>query len=144
MMRTRFLRLLFRWRSNVSGAAAVEFAIVGPLIFALMFWFFDLGFSLYVRNSFNHAVNAVAREIYVDPDKTEDEIKADLNVELDRFGESVTTTVTQETVGSLDYRVINAQMVYHFKSPPFSGRSLTLHAEARAPIISYQVEDGGG
>lgn len=125
--------------SDRRGTTAVEFAIVGPLIIALMFWFTDLAFSLYVQNSFTHAVNSAAREIYLDPDRTESEIRAQLEDELSRFGE-VTMTLTSETTGSLDYHVINADMVYHFKSPPFNGASITLNAEGRAPVITYQTE----
>lgn len=125
-----------------SGTTAVEFAIVGPIIIALMFWFTDLAFSLYVQNSFTHAVNSAAREIYVDPDRTEAEIRTQLEDELSRFGD-VTLTLTTETVGSLDYHVIDADMVYHFKSPPFNGATVTLNAQGRAPIIDYQVESEG-
>lgn len=119
------------------GTTAVEFAIVGPIIIALMIWITDLGFALYAQNSFNHAVNAVAREIYVDPDLTQSEIETRLKEELSRFGERVTATVTTETVGSLDYRVIDAHMAYTFKTPPFTGKTITLNGEARAPIIKY-------
>ncbi len=124
-----------------SGATAVEFAIVGPILFALMFWFVDLAFSLYVQNTFTHAVNSAAREIYVDPDRTEEEIRTQIESELSRFGERITLTMTQETVGGLDYHVIVANMQYHFKSPPFSGASVTLNAESRAPVITYQLEE---
>lgn len=132
---------LFGWKGDEDGAAAVEFAIVGPIVFALMFWFFDLAFSLYVQNSFHHAVNTAARAIYLDPDRTEDEIAADLEAMLSRFGDNVTTTLTLETVGSLDYRVIDAQMAYRFKVPPFSGKAITLRAVGRAPIVNYQIDE---
>jgi Flp pilus assembly protein TadG len=126
---------------NIDGTTAVEFAIVGPIIIALMFWFFDIAFSLYVRNSFNHAVNTVARSVYVDPNRTDEQIVAQLNDQLSRFGEQITAESTTETVGALDYHVISAQMQYRFKLPPFSSSPLTLTAEARAPIISYQLEE---
>ncbi len=126
---------------NARGTTAVEFAIVGPLVIAMMFWFFDLAFSLYVRNSFNHAVNTVARSAYIDPDRTDEQIIALLEGELARFGDGIVAASTTETIDSLDYHIINAQMQYRFKLPPFSGSPLTLTAQARAPIIRYQLED---
>lgn len=125
-----------------NGTTAVEFAIVAPVIFALMFWFFDLAFSLYVRNSFTNAVNEVSREVYLDPDRTDAELEASLAAKLGGFGERVSVSSALEVSGAIDYHVINAQMDYHFKSPPFSGKAITLTADARAPVISYQLENG--
>ncbi|PQA87102.1 TadE/TadG family type IV pilus assembly protein [Hyphococcus luteus] len=125
-----------------NGTTAVEFAIVAPVIFALMFWFFDLAFSLYVRNSFTHAVNEVAREVYLDPDRTDAELQASLVSKLGGFGERITVSSALETSGAIDYHVMNAEMDYHFKSPPFTGKAITLTAEGRAPVISYQLEEG--
>jgi Flp pilus assembly protein TadG len=130
------------FRRDRSGTTAVEFAIVAPIIFALMFWFFDIAFSLYARNSFMHAVNEAAREVYLDPDRTDEQLEESLAAKLGRFGEKVTVTSTLDTSGVLDYHVINAQMTYHFKSPPFSGRGVLLTAESRAPVIDYKLNAG--
>lgn len=130
-----------RYSDDSAGATAVEFAIVGPLIFALMFWFFDLAFSLYVRNSFTHAVNSVARDVYLDPDRSDEQLLEALTGKLSRFGGAISVESTLETVGSIDYHVISASMLYHFKSPPFSGAAITLNAEGRAPVIRYQQEE---
>lgn len=130
------------FRRNDDGTTAVEFAIVGPLIIALMFWFFDLAFSLYVRNSFMHAVNEAAREVYLDPDRTDQELETSLMSKLDRFGEEVTIESTLDTSGALHFHVISAQMTYHFKAPPFSGSGIVLTAESRAPVIGYKLTEG--
>lgn len=133
------VRLSFR--RNEDGTTAVEFAIVAPIIFALMFWFFDLAFSLYVRNSFTHAVNEAAREVYLDPDRSDEELEASLASKLSRFGERISVVSTLETTGSIEYHVINAQMAYRFKSPPLSGSSITLTAASRAPVIHYKLDE---
>lgn len=130
-----------RYGGDSAGATAVEFAIVGPLIFALMFWFFDLAFSLYVRNSFTHAVNSVARDVYLDPDRSDEQLLEALTGKLSRFGGAISVESTLETVGSIDYHVISASMLYHFKSPPLSGAAITLNAEGRAPVIRYQQDE---
>lgn len=135
----RFVKRSFV-RDN-SGTSAVEFAIMAPVFFGLMFWFMDIAFSLYVRNTFTHAVNTAARDVYLDPDRTDADLQAALSSQLSRFGGDVTVNSTLESVGSIEYHTISAQMVYHFKSPPFSGRSVTLKAEGRAPVIRYQLEE---
>ena len=130
-----------RFRRDRRGTTAVEFAIMGPVIFALMFWFFDVAFSLYVRNSFTHAVNEAAREVYLNPDRTDEELETSLVSKLGRFGEGITVASTFETGAPLDYHVITAQMNYRFKSPPLNSRTITLSAEGRAPVITYKLND---
>ncbi len=134
----RNANLLHLFRKDREGATAVEFAIMGSVMFALLFGFFDVAFALYVRNSFNHSVNAAARAIYIDPDRTNSAIKADLEYRLSRFNSPVTAAVTTATSGSLEYRVINVQMDYSYKSPFLSHFDITLVGEGRAPILDYQ------
>lgn len=58
----RVLRGFFK---NRSGATAVEFALVSPLIFAAMLGAFETGFALYERNRTSAACSAGAREILI-------------------------------------------------------------------------------
>ena len=86
-------------------------------------------------------MNTAARDVYLDPDRTDEQLEDALNAQLSRFGDGVTVNSTLETVGSIQYHVITAQMLYHFKSPPFSGHSVTLTAHGRAPVIRYRLEE---
>ncbi len=133
------LKLLARFTRDASGASAVEFAIMGTVMIGLMVGFFDVAFAFYVRNSFNHAVSAAAREIYVDPDRTNTEIETDINARLSKFSSSITTSVATATAGALEYKVINVQMDYNYKSPFLNNYTVTLVGESRAPILDYQL-----
>ncbi len=135
----RIIKSICQLKSDISGATAVEFAIMGSVMIALMFGFFDVAFSLYVKNSFNHAVNAAAREIYVDPDRTNTEIISDINARLARFNSPITAGVTTATAGSLEYKIISVQMDYNYKSPFLNSYTVTLEGESRAPILDYQL-----
>ncbi|WOI53012.1 TadE/TadG family type IV pilus assembly protein [Parvularcula sp. LCG005] len=128
-----------RFLRQTDGISAVEFSIVAPIFIIFMLWFFDVSYSLYVKNSFHHAVGTVARGVYLDPATAEAEIKEDMDEWIEKFGEEVITTITTETVGEIDYRVIDAKMTYTYKTPPFSGKSITLEAKGRAPILTYQL-----
>ncbi len=135
--KTRIILRHFARRKD--GATAVEFAIMGSVMFGVMFGFFDVAFALYVRNNFNHAVNAAAREVYVDPDRKNSEIKADLAARLTKYSKQITTSVSTSTSGPVEYKVINVQMTYHYKSPLLNKFSVTLKGESRAPILDYQI-----
>lgn len=125
--------------SNEAGATAIEFAIMAPVMLALMIGFLDISFSFYVRNSFNHAVNAAGREVYVDPDRSDSDIIADVNARLTRFSSPITTSVTTQTAGALEYKVINVRMAYRYKSPFLNQITVTLEGESRAPVLNYQL-----
>jgi len=124
-----------------SGGSAVEFAIMGAVMIALMLGFYDVAFSIYVRNSFNHTVSDAARQVYVDPDRTESEIETDILATLSKYSERISVTAPIETSGDLDYRTINVQMVYHYKSPFLNNMPITLQGESRAPILDYQLDE---
>ena len=105
----------------------------------IMISFFDIAFGFYVKNSFNHAVGAAAREVYLDPDRSESDIRTDVENRLLRFDSSVVTTVTTEAAGAVEYRVLNVRMTYQYKSPLLANHPINLNAEARAPVLNYQL-----
>ncbi len=131
--------LIRSFHGDVRGASAVEFAIMGSVMAGLMIGFFDVAFGMYVTNSFNHAVNAAAREVYVDPARAPEAIKADVESRLSRFHSPIETVVTTETVGSVEFRVIEVTMSYSYKSPFLSKFPMNLAAEGRAPILDYKL-----
>lgn len=133
------MTLLKRFRSAASGASAVEFAIMGPVVIGVMFGFFDVAFSLYVKNSFNQAIGAAAREVYTDPDRTNLEIQTDVNAQLSKYGSNITTYIDTATSGSVTYKIIRVTMDYSYKSPILSRHTITLEGESRAPILDYQL-----
>jgi Flp pilus assembly protein TadG len=123
------------------GSSAVEFAIMGAVMIGLMFGFYDVAFAMYVRNSFNHTVGAAAREVYVNPDRTESEIETDIFTRLSKYSDDISVSAGLETSGGLEYRTITVQMVYHYKSPFLSNIPVTLQGETRAPILDYKLDE---
>ena len=55
------------WRDR-SGASAVEFAMVAPLFFAIMFSCFEAGWIMVQETMLDRAVDLVVREIRIAPD----------------------------------------------------------------------------
>ena len=135
------MRLSKRFLKEKGGAAAVEFAIMGAVMFGVMFGFFDIAYAFYVRNSFNHAVDASARNVYIHPDITNDEIKADVIDKLAKFSDKISTEVSLTDTGEVEYRVINVQMTYHYKSPWLHEFDVVLKGESRAPVLTYKADN---
>ncbi len=124
---------------NVAGATAVEFAIMGSVMITLVIGLLDVAFALYVRNSFNHAVGEAARQVYLDSDRSPAAIETDVESRLARFNSPITTTVTTDISGALEYRTLNVKMTYHYKSPLLSSYPLVLETETRAPLLDYKL-----
>lgn len=67
-------RLLRRLQGNVGGVAAVEFALVAPLVIGLMLGMFQVSIGMHNYNSLRGAVNDAARHTIV---KFQDETRPD-------------------------------------------------------------------
>jgi hypothetical protein len=62
-------------RSDRSGVSAVEFAIVAPVIFSLLFGIWNAGLALFAHNGVQNAVESGARHATIFPRPTEQQIK---------------------------------------------------------------------
>lgn len=60
-------RLFLAIRADQRGAAAIEFAIIGPLLFTLLLGIVEMGRMFYVRESLEYATEQAARYYMVNP-----------------------------------------------------------------------------
>ncbi|HLG45847.1 MAG TPA: TadE/TadG family type IV pilus assembly protein [Reyranella sp.] len=60
------------------GAAAIEFAIVGPLLFTFLLGIVEMGRMFYVRESLEYATEQAARYYMVNPSATQSAVTATL------------------------------------------------------------------
>lgn len=134
------MRQIIQFLNARDGATALEFAIMGPVVLGVLFGLFDIAFSLYVKSSFTHAVNTAAREVYLDPDRTDSEIETDLTSQLAKFNSLVSTKISSDASGSLEYKVIRATMTYNYKTPILNQIPIILEGESRAPILNYSID----
>jgi len=58
-----------------NGSPAIECALIAPLFFAGVFGTFELGRGLYERNQFAAAAALATRQVALNPEVTEDELK---------------------------------------------------------------------
>jgi Flp pilus assembly protein TadG len=59
----RRLRILRRIRRETNGAAALEFAIVGPVFFMLLWAIFELGLVFFASQTLIHGLQVTSRQI---------------------------------------------------------------------------------
>lgn len=102
-----------------SGASAVEFAMVAPLLVVLLFGVFQVGWALHCASSVRYALEESARALSIDPDITAAEVEAAMRARLVRFADpeiSVAIAADASTPG-LDVTSLNATYVHALSVP---------------------------
>lgn len=130
----RTARLFLRSRR---AAAALEFAIIAPLLFASVLGTFELGHAIYEQNHLSAAVAAGARVVTLKGGADETAIK---NAVLAKFSSAqqanVTVILTNQTMDSGNFKKIAVTYAYTpiiTLGGAFS--TVTLSATRYAPII---------
>ncbi|MCZ8370813.1 MAG: pilus assembly protein [Porphyrobacter sp.] len=73
------MRLIRTVQHDLSGVAAVEFALVAPILIGLIFGIWNTGVVLYADNSIRDAVEAGARQATVFPRPSEAQLRQRIN-----------------------------------------------------------------
>ena len=120
-----------------SGATAVEFAIILPVLVMTIMGFFELGMLLHVRSTLQFGVDKAARFAIVNQDSTASVLQTKV---LDEISETmnttgITVTVTSEVVSGVDFRVLHATKDHNY-SLPFLDHlsSVEINGHARFPL----------
>jgi Flp pilus assembly protein TadG len=108
--------LFLRWRklhTDERGTAAVEFALISPIFFALLLSVVDIGRYMWTLNTMQYAVDEAVRAGAVQQLSTA-EVKARVNEAVKPVSSTpVTVNVTEET----DSLTVTASSTYRFLFP---------------------------
>ncbi len=111
---------LRRLRSDRSGGAAVEFAVVLPLFLMLLVGMLEFANYLWTRNSIQHAAEEAARTAMTAPTVDRTALEAQVRGLLAAFDQSrLQVTVQQQTASGMVFVVVGAR--YDWPSAAFSG-----------------------
>lgn len=131
------MSLATKWRNDRTGATAVEFAIIAPLLFASVLGTFEIGHAIYEQNRLSGAVAAGARVVTV---KGPDDETAIENAILAKYADSehddVSIALSTETISGAQFKKIVVSYDY---SPLVSlggaFNEVTLTATRYAPAL---------
>jgi Flp pilus assembly protein TadG len=139
---TRAAKLLRRFRKDRKGVAAVEFALIAPLLVMVVFGVLEVGRALYVHATLQHSVEVVGRYAMVHTDAaTTDLYKVAKAGGLDLVGgngeggSNIVFNVSYVTVGEMTMAVVTAKTEHMIYAPFFSATSFVMVAETRVPLI---------
>lgn len=110
---------LYRFWRNESGAAALEFALVAIPLLMFTFGITEFGRAVFMQQSLSYATDIVARQLYLDPNRSEAAIRSDILSNL-LLGEPSQLQVAVSPIaaasGTTAFRTIHLEVQYNFRS----------------------------
>ena len=123
--------------SDRRGAAAVEFALVLPLLMMLVFGAVEFGRMFWIKNSIQFAVEEAGRFAMVNTDATTGELEAYAESRI--FGmdpTDITFSVTAESFGGTDFMSIAGTYEFVTLIPLVPIDPIDLDAKSRVPLVN--------
>jgi len=112
-------RALGRFIACRSAAAAIEFAMVFPLLVVLLFGTFAVGWSMHCISSAEYALEQTSRALQLDPTLTLASLQALLDKDLDNLGNQpvkLAMVTAKDTYGS-NVAHLTATYTYQIEVP---------------------------
>ena len=136
------MRIVTSLKRDRSGVAAVEFALVAPILIAMIFGIWNAGFMLFADNGIRDAVEVGARSATVFPRPSEAAIRQKIN---DRyFGPRAGTisgpTLTYGVRNTAPVVTISMSYTHQINFPFMANRSVTFSHQRTV----YLAPTGGG
>lgn len=131
---TRALNRLARFGRDRGGAAAVEFAMIFPLLIMLMLGVMLIGQAFFTVSSIQWAVEKAARELMIDPDATVAEIETRANELLAELTDAtVALQYSQEMAGGFSVTRVATVVNYPLRIPLVPETEITYQIEVHVP-----------
>lgn len=97
---------------DTSGASAVEFGMIAPLLIVLLFGLFQVGWALHCASSVRYALDESARALSIDPDLTASQVEAAMRARLDEFADPEISVSISEDSATPGLRITNLRATY--------------------------------
>ena len=120
-----------------SGAAAVELALVMPLLIVFLFGIWELGWGLFKGGEVRHAVELASRIYVTNPSATSTDLSTAVASHLDALPiASVTLAVTDQTVSGAAVKHITWSYRYTATIPLMSSLPLNFSGVVDVPLAT--------
>jgi Flp pilus assembly protein TadG len=131
-------RSLRRIAGHQGGGAAVEFAVVAPLLIALIAGILTIGWAFHSISSVRYALEEAGRALQLDPDMTETELAALVEANVGELAKpDVTVTlIIDEPDGGIRLAHATAQYALSFSVPLLPPLEFNLQTSVTVPLSS--------
>ncbi|MDX8512522.1 TadE/TadG family type IV pilus assembly protein [Mesorhizobium captivum] len=123
---------------NVSGGAAIEFALIVPFLIMLLFGIFAFGWSMNNASSVRYALEASARSLQLNNTLTQSQIQAIATQKLQALGlQNVSVTInTDPPSGGFCIAHVNASYAFVINFPYFSDFPISYATTVNVPLLN--------
>ena len=128
---------LRRLKRDVAGATAVEFAVVGPVLFILVFGIIQTGLLIFTKQQLHYAVESAVRSVMINPAMAESEIRIHILNKMSTINDSdlvVIAPIGTTFLNSIEMRNIIAEYDFNFFVPYSNLSSMTLTSDGYAIV----------
>ena len=119
------------------GAAALEFALVAPSLFAVVLGVLEFGLYAWYQHSLEYATEETARVVMTKTAVSDTEVSAAIKGRISALAaEELATTVTQETIGTTTFVTMSVSYTYNFLlvGNLFGLEPMLLKSQTRVPL----------
>ena len=125
------------FRRDPRGTAAIEFAIVGPILILVMFGVISFGDYFWTQSEVANGIEKVLREAAIARNLSEDEIQTRLKIRLARIDDGkldISTAISEASETTPSLLTVSVQYTY---SPigPLYAMKIPISATGQVPII---------
>ena len=128
---------LRRLKRDVAGATAVEFAVVGPVLFILVFGIIQTGLLIFTKQQLHYAVESAVRSVMINPAMAESEIRTHILNKMSTINDSdlvVIAPIGTTFLNSIEIRSIIAEYDFDFLVPYSNISPMTLTSDGYAIV----------
>ena len=126
-----------RWRRNTEGTAAIEFAIVIPVLALAILGIIECGRAYYIRSNITHAVDEASRYAMVYISASDETIEGRVTQELVAApANEVAVDVQTQVTDGKSYKVIVADYTFRSSVGGIVGlANIPIHVAATVPVL---------
>lgn len=121
--------------ADVSGSAAVEFALVSPLLILLLVGAIQLGWVVHCAASVRWALEASARSLMINPSLTSDQLRTAMVSKLSGVAKAADVEVTITPDEADESLVVESTYNAELGIPLIPVKSLTFHNRVTVPTL---------
>lgn len=119
----------------ICGATAVEFAMIAPVFFGMVYGVIETGRFFYLKSALQNAVDDTGRYAMTNPTATTAAIiNHAKSAVLESVADDTDFSVTPDTVGSTNFVTIAADHNFQIIVPLLPTNTLQINALARVPL----------
>ena len=128
---------LRRLKRDVAGVTAIEFAVVAPVLFILVFGIIQTGLLIFTKQQLHYAVESAVRSVMINPAMAESEVRVHILNKMSTINDSdlvVIAPIGTTFLNSIEMRNIIAEYDFNFFVPYSNLSSMTLTSDGHAIV----------